>query len=120
MNMQLIAGLLLTLVSIAQAGLLGDIVGRDESEQQKPSDNFPSESVGLLSGVGGISHKHNSGSDEPEGSPQLLLAGIGGISASNQGAAQLALRDSLEKEDDSSNDKNGENKAAEAEVGPTT
>jgi hypothetical protein len=105
---------------MAQAGLLGGIVDREEYDQPKPSDDSPSQSVGLLSGVGGIAHDKEGESNDNEGTNPLLLAGIGGISARNQGASQLALRDSMK--DDDSSDADGESEAglaAEAEVGFT-
>ena len=102
--MQLNAVLVLSLICVAQAGLLGGIVVRDESAQSKSRDDTPSRPVGLLSGVGGISHDHKEAEDETEEGHSLLLEGIGGISSRNQGAAQMALRDSLGKDDDSSDD----------------
>ncbi len=84
-----VAVLFLTLICTAQAGLLGGIVAREESDSSaKPSDDSPSQSVGLLSGVGGISHDNGRERDESEGTASLLLAGIGGISTRNQGNSQ--------------------------------
>jgi hypothetical protein len=105
--------LFLSLVCMVQAGLLGGIVVHDESDKKKSRDDTASRPVGLLSGVGGISHEHQEGKEEPQESHSLLLDGIGGISSRNQGAAQLALRDSLEKEDASNDDT--ENNAAESD-----
>jgi hypothetical protein len=114
--MQLITVMLLSFVCMAQAGLLGGIVDRDESDRPElAGDNTPSQSVGLLSGVGGIPYDNDGDKDHTEGTAPLLLAGIGGISTGNQGASQLALRDSLRTEDDSSDDDVSEDKA-EAEV----
>ena len=113
--------LFLSLVCVAQAGLLGGIVVRDESDKSKSSDESPSRSVGLLSGVGGISHDQNEMKDVAEEGHSLLLEGIGGISSRNQGAAQLALRDSMEKDDGSSDDAEKDEAQSEgvAGVSPT-
>ena len=105
--MQLGPVLFLSLVCTAQAGLLGGMVAHDESDRLKTSEGSQSRSVGLLSGVGGISHDHKGAEEGHKGAEEghsLLLEGIGGISSRNQGAAQLALRDSFGKDGDSSDD----------------
>ncbi len=114
--MQFITVVMLSLVCIAQAGLLGGIVPRDEFDDPKSSSDSPSQPVGLLSGVGGIPNDDEK-PDKAEEDPSLLLAGIGGISTKTKkhGASQLALRDSFGKEEDEGDD--GDNNAAETQVG---